>query len=458
MSGGVKQQRRPLLGWVLWIGLFPMPGWGMGLEEALDAALQNDPAYRSAMHERDAGAESVALGRSHLLPNLSVDYQRGANQLGITNVGSPQPTQQFRYISDVTMLSLRQPLFNMADMAMYRQGTAQANYSDAQFSGRTQELILRLVQSYTDVLYAQDMLDYKEAQHRAYGEQMQMNQRLFDKGQGTLTDSLETQTKYAMSESQVIESQESLAAAKRNLSAMVGSDVNDLEPMIDRFHPQPLEPADFDGWKSLALDHNPDIAAQRYAVDASEQEMKKDQAGHAPQLDLVGSVGRNNQGTIYTYGQDMFVRSIGVELSIPLYAGGYVSALSSQARANMEKTRSDLEDKKNKLFVDLYRQYGSVISSYARIRALEQAVEVAKKLIDATRMSIRGGERINLDLLNAQSQYYQARSDLAKARYDYLNSFLHLNADAGTLSAEDIKKLGKSFARSTAVTVREMQP
>lgn len=85
-------------------------------------------------------------------------------------------------------------------------------------------------------------------------------------------------------------------------------------------------------------------------------------------------------------------------------------------------------------------------------------MEVAKKLIDATRMSIRGGERINLDLLNAQSQYYQARSDLAKARYDYLNSFLHLNADAGTLSAEDIKKLGKSFARSTAVTVREMQP
>ena len=448
--------RRTLL--VLILGLISSQGWALGLEEALDAALQNDPTYRSAQHERDAGAQNVALGRSKLLPNLSLDYQKGTNLLGISNVGSPQPGQQVNYISEVTTLSLRQPLFNLGDMAMYRQGKAQANYSDAQFSGHAQDLILRLVQAYTDVLYAQDQLDLVQAQHTAYGEQMKANERLFQKGQGTLTDTLETQSKYALSESQVIEAQENLATVKRSFNAIVGTDIVDLEPLTDEFHPAPLDPSDFDEWKSLALDHNPDITAQRYAVDASEQEVKKDQAGHSPQLDLVGSVSRNNQGTIYTFAQDMFVRSIGIELSIPLYAGGYVTALSSQAKANMERAQADLDDKINKVLVDLYKQYGLVLSSFARIRALEQAVNSAQQLIKATRMSIQGGERVNLDLLNAQSQYYQARRDLAKARYDYLNSYLHLNADAGTLTKDDIKRLAQYFDHGSVKTAQDAIP
>ncbi len=448
--------RRTLL--VLILGLISSQGWALGLEEALDAALQNDPTYRSAQHERDAGAQNVALGRSKLLPNLSLDYQKGTNLLGISNVGSPQPGQQVNYISEVTTLSLRQPLFNLGDMAMYRQGKAQANYSDAQFSGHAQDLILRLVQAYTDVLYAQDQLDLVQAQHTAYGEQMKANERLFQKGQGTLTDTLETQSKYALSESQVIEAQENLATVKRSFNSIVGTDVPDLEPLTDEFHPSPLDPEDFEGWKALALDHNPEITAQKYAVDASAQEVKKDQAGHAPQLDLVGSVSRNNQGSIYTFAQDMFVRSIGIELSIPLYAGGYVTALSSQAKANMERAQADLDDKTNKVLVDLYKQYGLVLSSFARIRALEQAVNSAQQLIKATRMSILGGERVNLDLLNAQSQYYQARRDLAKARYDYLNSYLHLNADAGTLSRDDVQRLAHYFDHNPVKTAQDVVP
>ncbi len=363
-------------GWGRWGGMLlgcivAAPCWSLGLEEAYQAALQNDPMYRSAQHERDAGDQNLALGRSKLLPNLSIDYQKASNQLGITQVGGPSaPTQQFNYLSEVTTVQLRQPLFNLGDMAMYRQGRAQADYSDAQFSSRSQDLLLRLVQAYTDTLYANDQLELVQAQHAAYGEQMQSNQRTFQKGEGTLTDMLETQSRYAMSESQIIEAQQGLTTARRELTAMVGSEVVDLDPMMENFQPEPLDPSDFDSWKSIALDHNPDIAAQRHAVEASEQEVAKSQAGHAPQLDLIGSVSRNNQGSIYTYAQDMLVRTVGIELSIPLYAGGYVSALSSQAKANLEKARADLDDRSNKVVVDLYKQYGMVLTSYSRVAAL----------------------------------------------------------------------------------------
>ena len=102
---------------------------------------------------------------------------------------------------------------------------------------------------------------------------------------------------------------------------------------------------------------------------------------------------------------------------------------------------------KKKVYVDLHRQFSSVQSSLRRIKALEQGVNTAKKLIEVTQKSIQGGERVNLDLLNARSQYYQARQDLAKVRYDYINAFLRLRADAGVLSMDDIKKVTGYFVR-----------
>jgi protease secretion system outer membrane protein len=425
-------------------------GYAIGLEEAYEEALQNDPVYRSAQYERDAGEKNLALGRSKLLPNVSIDYQKGTNLLGITNVGTSGlslPGQQLNFVSQITTLSLRQPLFNLGNYATYRQGQAQANYSDAQFAGHAQDLGLRLVQAYTDALYARDQLNMVQAQHDTYGEQMRSNERMFQMGHGTLTDTLETQSKYALSESLVVEAQQNLEVSKRNLEIIVGEDLGELDPLCEDFHSVSDEQIGFDDWKSLATEHNPDIVAQRHAVEIADQEVNKSLAGHAPQLDLVGSISRNNQGTIYTYSQDMFERSIGVELNIPLYAGGYVSTLADQAKSNSKRARANLEDISNKIYVDLYRQHTSVQSSLRRIRALEQAVDTARKLIEATQKSIQGGERVNLDLLNARSQYYQARQDLAKARYDYINAFLRLKADAGVLSRDDIKAVAGYFSR-----------
>ena len=425
-------------------------GYAIGLEEAYEEALQNDPVYRSAQYERDAGEKNLALGRSKLLPNVSIDYQKGTNLLGITNVGTSGllfPGQQLNYVSQVTTLSVRQPLINLGNYATYRQGQAQADFSDAQFAGHAQDLVLRLVHAYTDVLYAGDQLSLVQAQHDTYGEQMRSNERMFQMGQGTLTDKLETQSRYALSESLVVEAQQTFEASKHNLEIIVGIGLGELDPLGEDFYPVSDVRVDFDGWKSLATEHNPDILAQYHSVEIAEQEVNKSLAGHAPQLDLVGSVSRNNQGTIYTYSQDMFERSIGVELNIPLYAGGYVSALADQAKSNLKKARSELEDRTNKVYVDLYRQFASVQSSLRRIKALEQGVNTAKKLIEATQKSIQGGERVNLDLLNARSQYYQARQDLARARYDYINAFLQLKADAGVLSMDDIKGVARYFAR-----------
>jgi protease secretion system outer membrane protein len=419
----------------------------MSLLQAYEAALQNDPNYRSAVHENVAGQEYKNLGRSNLLPNVGVSYSTNKNRADITapNFLGRETTTHPEYTSKAGVLSLRQPLLNLDGIARYRQGVAQTNYSDAQFFGRGQELVLRVVSAYADALYAEDQLALSTAQRDAYAEQMRVNERMFQKGEGTKTDTLETRAKYDLAEAQVLEARDNLTTARNTLAGIVGQEVTQLEPLADNFQVKPMEPADFDAWKTLALDRNAEIAAQRYAVEASRQEINKSRAGHAPRVDLVAAYSKNTSETITTLNQDATVRSVGVQVTVPLYSGGSVNAATRQSVANHEKAKSDLEAKTNQVLVELRKQYNLLQSSISRIDALVKSVGSSDMLIEATRQSIKGGVRINLDLLNAQQQLYAARRDLAQARYNYLLSYLRLRNAAGTLNADDLGMVAGYF-------------
>jgi len=421
----------------------------MGLIQAYEAALQNDPTYIAAIHENEAGQQNKALGRSSLLPNVSASYSKNKNRADITEPVMGHPiTSHPIYTSKIATVGVRQPLFNLEGVARYFQGIAQADYSDAVFSSRAKDLVLRLVGAYAEAKYAEDNLALATAQRDAYAEQMRVNERMFQKGEGTRTDMLETQAKYDFAEAQVIETRDNLTTARNSLAAIVGVDVTQLDSLSENFRVQPLQPADFAEWKAIALEQNAEIAAQRYAVEASRQEVNKNRAGHAPRVDMVASLSKNQGETLNTFDQESTSRSIGVQVNIPLYSGGYVSAATSQAASNYEKAKSDLEAKRSQVLVELRKQYSMVLSSATKIDALVKSVNSAKLLVTATEQSIKGGVRINLDLLNAQQQLYTARRDLAQARYNYLLSYLRLRNAAGTLNADDVRYVAEYFVAS----------
>jgi protease secretion system outer membrane protein len=209
-----------------------------------------------------------------------------------------------------------------------------------------------------------------------------------------------------------------------------------------------MQPASIDEWKAIALAENPEISVQRYAVEAASQEVRKNRAAHAPRLDLVMNVNGANSDTTDTYRQDATGRSIGVQLIIPIYSGGSVSALTRQAAANHEKAKAILESKFNDVLVELHKQYNATLNSQFRIDALIKSVNSARLLIDATQKSVKAGMRTNLDSLNAQQKLFEAKLDLALARYNYLISFLRLRKAAGTLSASDLQSVATKFEPS----------
>lgn len=415
----------------------------LGLMQAYEAAVKNDPVYRAAFYAAESGKENRVLGRASLLPNIAASYS-GSKAKSTIDFGRGPVAQD--YIARSTVVQLRQPLFNMDSWARYKQGIAQSDYSAAQFDSQTQEVILRVTSAYFEVLFKIDQLALAKVERDTYAEQKNVNELLFRKGEGTRTDVLETQARLDLSEAQLLEAQDAVTQAKDTLAGIIGvEEVDALDQLRPGFRVLPGDTLSFDAWKKIALERNPDIKTASLGIEIASQEVNKARAGHAPRLDFVAVYQKSAADTISTINQDSNTRSFGIQLNVPLYSGGSVNAISRQAVANREKARADLEGQQDKVVIELRKDYHQVASSIPRIDALIKAVDSAKLLITATEQSIKGGVRINLDLLNAQRQLYTAQRDLAQGRYGYMLASLRMRAAAGTLSAEDVRLLATYF-------------
>lgn len=418
----------------------------LSLLDAYEAAIANDPTFRAAIHENEAGQQAKEIGLAGLLPNLSITHTQskstGTQKFSGANSVNDGP---LNFDSEVSTLSLRQPILNMEAVASYRQGVSQAKTSDARFTSHGQQLILRLVEAYVETLIAQDHLKLAEAQRDTFKERKIINEQMLERGEGTTTDVLETQSKYALAQAQVIEASDELEVSRMKLSVIVGRDTSQLTRLSNDFQLNAFQTLPYDSWQILALDHNAELLSQRHTVVSGKEEIKKSHSGHAPRVDLVASLSRNKSASFITAGRDVNLATIGVEVNIPLYAGGRVNAVTSQARANLARTEADLDAMTDNILVELRKQYKLVSSSVRRIESLEFAVESAELLVHATQKSIQGGIRINLDLLDAQQQLFSTQGELTQARYNYLLAYLRLKQAAGTLALEDLQRIAAYF-------------
>jgi outer membrane protein, protease secretion system len=414
----------------------------LGLMQAYEAALNNDALYQAAIHENDAGQQFKSIGRASLLPVLSGSYSTNYVDADRTFTGR---TDQLTYRNETALLQLRQPVINFESFARYKQGLAQTNAADAQFLVQNQDLIVRLAAAYMDARFAEDQLAITSSQMSSFAEQRLTNEHLFEKGEGTRTEMLETQARFDLAEAQVIEARDNLTNARNVLASIVGEEIRLVNPLLDDFRAKPMLPSSFEEWKEIALEQNPEIVSQRHAVEVARQEINKQRAGHAPRVDLVGAINKSMSDNVLFVGLDTFTRSIGVQVNVPIYAGGLVNAMTSQAVSNHERAKAQLESRTNQVLIELRRQFNLNLSSLRRIDALVSSVNSRSILLDATRKSAVGGTRTNVDILNAKQQFFEATLDLTQARYNYLLSYLRLRKAAGTVDVRDLQDVARYF-------------
>ncbi|MGY3084874.1 protease secretion system outer membrane protein [Pseudomonas fragi] len=441
------------LGFALWAG----NAQALGPFQVYEQALRNDPEFLAALQERDAGQESRTIGRAGLLPKLSYNYNKGRNNSRATYLNERGNSHEDRnYNSYGSTFTVQQPLIDYEAYANYRKGVAQALFADETFRSKSQELLVRVLTHYTQALFAQDQIDNARAKKNAYEQQFQQNEQLFRQGEGTRTDILEAESRYELATAEQLQAQDEQDAALRELGALIGVatvNIDELTPLPVSFSALPLQPASFSSWHTMALESNPLLASQREALEVARYEVERNRAGHLPKLNAYASVRKMESESGNTYNQRYDTNTIGIEISLPLYAGGGVAASVRQANSNLARVEYELEGKTRETLIELRRQFNACQSGVSKLRAYQKALVSAEALVVSTRQSILGGERVNLDALNAEQQLYSTRRDLAQARYDYLLAWTKLHFYAGTLGEQDLARLDEVFVPRERATV-----
>lgn len=436
------------LGLALWAGL-AASAQALGPFQVYEQALRNDPEFLAAIKARDAGLESRNIGRAGLLPKLSYNYNKGRNNSQATYLNERGNTHDDRnYNSYGSTLTLQQPLIDYEAYANYRKGVAQSLFADETFRSKSQELLVRVLTHYTQALFAQDQIDNARAKKKGYEQQFRQNEHMFRQGEGTRTDILEAESRYELATAEEIQAHDEQDAALRELGALIGVatlDIDELTPLTRSFSSLPLEPGSFSSWHEMALESNPLLASQREALEVARYEVERNRAGHLPKLNAYASVRKMESDSGNTYNQRYDTNTIGIEISVPLYAGGGVSASVRQASSNLAQVEYELEGKTRETLIELRRQFNACQSGVSKLRAYQKALISAEALVVSTRQSILGGERVNLDALNAEQQLYSTRRDLAQTRYDYLLAWTKLHFYAGTLGAQDLARVDEAF-------------
>ena len=406
------------------------------LIEIYQAAQGQDAVFASARAAQQAGQEKLTQGRSLLLPSVNLSANTTYN-----DVNSPLLTK--KYNSHGYAVSVVQPLFREQNWATYQQADLQVAISEAQFKLAEQDVILRSAQTYFDVLIAQDTVQLTNAQKTAISQQLEQAKRNFEVGTATITDTHEAQARYDLVVAQEIAAANNLEIKKRTLQQLVNADVKELNTLGQGFKLESPNPADAQKWVADAQQGNYQIVMAQAAEALAEQEVAKNRGGHLPTLDAVGSYS-NSTGCSFSCG-DTKSTSVGLQLNMPLFAGGATQSKWREAEANHDKAKQDLENARRNVELQTRQAYLGVVSGIAQVQALQQALKSSESLLQASKLGQEVGVRTSLDVLNAQQQMYSTRRDLYQAEYNYLISHLRLKAAVGNLAEADLSQVNKAL-------------
>jgi protease secretion system outer membrane protein len=421
----------------------PSAASAFDLLDAYRLAVAGDANFLAARATADAAREALPQAKAGLLPQISLSANRNHYDTDQTSIDSlrRERTIEYEYWGKNGALSLRQPLFRLGNVANYFQAEASVAGAEATLEKHTQNLALRLAGAYFDVLAAIDKLDTVRTQKAAYAGQLTASERAFETGFGTRTDIDDVRARFDMAVAQEIDAAHGLGVTERALAGVLNQRVkSETLARIDatRLRLDLPQPRDLDAWLSLAEQQNPELRAILSNIEVAEREVDKARAAHLPTLDLVASRSLSDSADNSTYGSKYWTTSFGVQLNVPLYAGGQTSSAVRQAQANLERARQEYEGGRRQLEVEVAKEFGVVEQGVARVKALEQALRSAEQALLSSRKGVMAGTRNSVDVLNALQQLSSARLDLSKARSDYAIGRLKLKIAAGMLNEDDV--------------------
>jgi outer membrane protein len=443
-------------------------------------ALQNDPQLREAEATRLAALEAKPQALSALLPQLSgngqISRERDTGSINQTQVlalppcgpsipagapcaaaGTPTTvTESFPFSGkvDTTVhkytVDLKQSLFRWENWQALKRADSQVAQAEADYQAAQQDLMERVSQRYFDVLGAQDDLEAQQVALVSVSRQLDQAEARYQIGLIAVTDVEEARASHDSTAAAVIAAKRTLASTLELLREIIGDPFDSLARPIEPFEMANPDPISEDRWVEMALQQNLSLVSSRLAADIARENASIARGGHYPTLDLVGSAGKltNNQLDVYPDGSpagstflDERQRSIGIQLTFPIYSGGLVSSQVRQAVYQHRAAKERLERVARQTEHDARDAYLGVMSEISRVKALHRAVESNLIALRATESGYEAGTRTAVDVLQSRQQWIQAQTDYSHSRYDYMIDVIKLQQAAGTLSEQSLQRI-----------------
>jgi outer membrane protein len=420
-----------------------LPAQAQNLSDLYQAARSYDASFQSTLSNANATVARGELAKAGVYP--VVGFQAGASRSILDAVGVPATSS---FGGQNASFTASQPLYRPTNRVNYEQGEKQELIAKALLQLAEQDLIVRTSQVYFDVLAAMDTLNFVLAQKAAVAEQLASAKRNFEVGTSTITDTREAQSRFDLVLAQEITAENDMRVKKMALDQLVGKSNVEPKPLVIPLTLPLLMPNDVSLWVAQTETNHPSITQAKLALEIAQLETTKAEAGHKPTLDLNASLGTNrNQGSASsTATSRSTLGTVGVVFNWPIFSGFAVQNRIKETLALEDKARADLDVAKRAVAQATRAAFFGVQSGLSTVRAFEAAEFSSQSALDANKLGYQVGVRINIDVLNSQSQLFQTKRDLAKARYDVLLGGLKLKQANGTLKPDDIKAINQLLA------------
>ncbi len=411
------------------------------LMQAWQAARQFDSAISSARAQREAGIEKRTQGRAPLLPQLGASGS-------YTRSFPDQPAILPDYNTKVMNGQVTQVLFDWAKFAGLAIGDQQALIADDQLTAAEQALILRVAQAYFDVLLAENSVTYAQGAKDAFAQALAQAKKSFEVGTVTIVDTREAQANYDSAVAVEIQALNTLAVKRNAFQLLTGLPATGLQPLMDNLPLTLPEPSDVSAWLAGIEHGNLDVLIRQKQLLIAQKSIEVSRSGHLPTVSASAGWQKafSNQPTSLPGSSDSEGKTAGITINIPLFAGGGVQSQVREKAALRDAARDDLETARRTAEQSVRTAYLGVTAGAAQVQARQNVLASSESQLAATRLGMEVGVRTLLDVLNAEQKVFQARRDLAEAKYTYLLARLQLAQGVGRLTPEELAALNRLLA------------
>lgn len=411
-----------------------------GLLDILEKAKAADPNLRGASFVQSADMEAVNQARARLLPTAAFTYEeKDSTEDIIKSENIVTSGSSASYGTSTYTLTLSQSIYNHEYWVRYRQSKVVSERAVTDYDRASQDFLINVSERYFTILKTEEQLEAISAEKEALKSHVDFATKSRRAGLGRRAEVVDAEARYFTALAEEARFVKDLDDARYALMELTGELHYDLRPMQEQLPMQLPDPSNAKAWIDRGISQSPDVLSQHFSFREAQMEVKAQNAGHLPTLDLVfRNINEEQGGSILGGASEVDTQEIALQLNIPLFEGGGVSSRKREAFDRMYKSQEDLVRIQRQITKEVNTAFQGVVANIAQVEALQRTLVSQQEVLKNKQRGLQAGLYPMLAVLDAQRDLANAQRNFIEARYDYAINSLRLKRAAGVLTEDDL--------------------